>query len=205
MKFQDYMDKEEILITEAGLSRILKKLKDNFAIITAYRRYYDKKENINRNRELRGEFNKRKMGIYPLVGHWKECQLDNVRYEDCPKNQLKDVIERSFLVIKPDEMSIDEFKNLILSLTKKYNQDGSIISIDSTINCIEKSGNMFPIGTGLSLNKISQGYSQYVKKMNIPFVFECELPGGNIGRQLYKSKGLLYPVVDEDDINRMIT
>lgn len=206
MKFKNYLlDKETILVTEAGLSRIIMKIKNNdFAVITAYRDEYDKQENIKRNRSLRSEFNKRKMGVYPLIGHWKECQIPDVDYKDCPSNQLKDVIERSFLVIKPDDMSIDEFKNLIKSLTKKYNQDGSVISINGKINIIEKSGNMFKIGDKLTLNKISQAYSQYVKKTNIPFVFECELPNGIVGRHIYKEHGLSYPIVEKDEINKFV-
>ena len=44
-------------ITEAGLSRIIQKVKsdqEDFIIITAYRGEFDKKENIKRNRTISG-------------------------------------------------------------------------------------------------------------------------------------------------------
>ena len=201
MKFKEYLNESSIddipnnnLLTEAGLSRVISKVKDNdFAVITAYRDKYDKKENIKRNRQLRNEFNQRKMGVYQLIGHWEECQLTDVDYEDCPKNKLIDVIERSYLVVRPNDVSQDEFIDLIKELTKKFDQDGSVLSIDGEINIIEKSGNMFQIGKGLTLNKISQAYSQYVKKQNVPFVFECEVPSTNIGRMLFKKENIKYP------------
>ena len=65
-------------ITEAGLSRIIQKVKsdqEDFIIITAYRGEFDKQENIKRNRDLRAWFNRQKMGVYQLVGHWRECSI----------------------------------------------------------------------------------------------------------------------------------
>lgn len=205
MKFDTYINEsisivDELpnnnLLTEAGLSRIIQKVKiekKDFAIITAYRNTYDKQKNIKRNRELRGIFNSKKMGVYPLVDHWRECQLDNVKYEDCPENELEDVIERLYLVIRPESMDWDEFKDMIKSLAKKFEQDGAIISKDGVVNIIEGNGNMFEIGSEMKLNKIAQAYSQYVKKMNVPFVFEAEVPSTNIGRMIFEKNGLLYP------------
>jgi hypothetical protein len=72
VKIADYLNSNtrNILVTEAGFSRVLQKLKgDTYSTISAYRNQYDKKTNIQRNRDLRGEFNKRKMGVYPLVGY----------------------------------------------------------------------------------------------------------------------------------------
>lgn len=188
------------LLTEAGLSRIIQKVKQekkDFAIITAYRDEYTKKENIQRNRELRSEFNQRKMGVYQLVGHWRECQLDDVDYEDCPENQLKDVVERSYLIVRPQDMIQNDFKDLIATLTKKFDQDGSVISLDGDIHILEKTGNSFQIGTKMTLGKISQAYSQYVKKMNVPFVFEAEIPSTNIGRMIFDRYNILYPKIKE--------
>jgi len=207
MKFKTYMTIDKILISEAGLSRIIKKIrfdKNNFAVITAYRNVNDKKKNESLNKQLRGEFNSLKMGVYPLIGHWQECQIDDVDYKDCPKDKLIDVIEKSYLVVQPKTMETEDFKKLIAKLTKKYNQDGSVLSIDGTINIIEKNGNMFQIGKDVSLNKMSQAYSQYVKKQNTPFVFESIIPSGNIGKQLFQIKGLLYPIVSMNELREII-
>lgn len=209
-KFKEFLNEttEKILLTEAGLSRIVQKIKleqNDFAVITAYRDVHDKEENIKRNRKLRAEFNQRKMGVYQLVGHWQECQIEDVPYKDCPKDQLKDVVERSYMIIRPDEMTQNEFKKLIQNLTKKFDQDGSVISLNGNIQIIEKDGNMFKIGDKVTLNKIAQAYSQHVKKLQVPFVFEgCEIPGNNHGRMLFDLNGLSYPRVEKDEIFELI-
>ncbi len=208
VKIADYLNSNtrNILVTEAGFSRVLQKLKgDTYATISAYRNQYDKKTNIQRNRDLRGEFNKRKMGVYPLVGYWLECQLEGVSYEDCPKEHIVEVIERSYLVVKRDDQTDEEFKELIIYLTKRFDQDGAVLAMNGKYYVVEPSGNSFHIGNNLTLYKIGQAYSRYVKKMDIPFMFEAEIPGSNIGRQIFQSKGLLYPVGVTRDEMRSLT
>lgn len=206
MKLKKYMNEvwsidsfpNNNLLTEAGLSRLILKMKDkDFAVISAYRNEYEKQENIRRNRQLRHEFNSKQMGVYQLVGHWQECSLEGVEYEDCPKDKLIDVIERSYLVVRPESMDVNEFQELIRNLTDKYNQDASVLSINDTIYIITPSGKLSKIGDSITLNKISQAYSQFVKKVNIPFVFEAEVPGSNSGRQVFKLNNVLYPIVTD--------
>ena len=159
------------LISEAGLSRMLSQVKSDqdFAILTAYRGNYTKEQNIARNRDLRSELNRKRMGPYQLVGHWQECQDSSYDYNNCPKNLLKDVIERSYMVVKPKEMEVEEFQKFIISMLQKFEQDGAVYRSGNDINILEKSGNTFKIGSGMSLGKIAQGYSQHVKKTNVPF------------------------------------
>jgi hypothetical protein len=135
------------------------------------------------------------MGIYNLVGHWQECQLSDVDYKDCPKDKLKDSIERSYLVIRPDSLSTDDFKGFIQELVNKFNQDAALVSFDGKVYGLESSGNMFDIGDKIKLNKIAQAYSQFVKKMNVPFVFEgIEIPSSNSSKMVFKECGTLYDV-----------
>ncbi len=62
------------LISEGSFTRMLNVLKTkSFAILSAHRAYFSKQENIQRNRKLRDIFNKKKMGVYQLVGHWTEA------------------------------------------------------------------------------------------------------------------------------------
>ncbi|MFW6007947.1 MAG: hypothetical protein ACOCP8_01670 [archaeon] len=208
MNFRKYIENNDIklssidmlpnnnMLTEAGLARVIQKVKqedNDFAIITAYRDKYSKKENIQRNRKLRSEFNSRKMGVYQLVGHWQECELEDVDYDDCPKDKLVDVVERSYLVIKPKEMQQNDFKELIRKLTSTFNQDASLISLDGNIYLIEPTDKMSKIGDNVTLGKINQAYSQHVKKMNVPFVFEAEVPSSNSGRRMFNVNNILYP------------
>jgi len=207
MKFKEYITgMDEIpnnnLLTEAGLSRVLDKIKTkDFAIITAFRGEFDKKTNIKRNRKLRGTFNTKKMGVYQLIGHWQECQNDTIEYRDCPKEQLVDVVERSYLVVKPNEMGQDEFITLITKLTNEYKQDGSIMSLNGVVNIVDKNGSLTKIGSKVTLNKISQAYSQYIKKQNIPFVFECEVPASNSGRMIMNMENIKYPICEREEVH----
>ena len=91
-------------------------MEDNdFAIISAYRNKFSKKENIKRNRKLRTVLNKKKMGVYQLVGHWLEAP-DGKEYDKVDKNELTDTVERSYFITRPDEMSYTDFEKLIVEL-----------------------------------------------------------------------------------------
>lgn len=196
--FRKFLSEENSLISEASLSRILKKVKfdkKDFGIITSYRDSNSEKENIKTFKQLQLFYNSKKMGGYVLIGHWQECQDDNIEYENCPKDQLVDVIEKSLLVVKPDEMEQKEFEEILLSQVKKYNQDSAIISIDGEINLLFKDGKKMKIGDKVTMNKISQAYSQYIKKQNVPFVFEgIEQPNSISARRVFKEYGQKYDV-----------
>jgi hypothetical protein len=208
MKLKKYLTESSIdeipnnnLLTEAGLSRLLNQIKTkDFFIITAFRSEFDKAKNIQRNRKLRSDLNSEKMGPYQLIGHWRECQDSEIDYNDCPENMLVDVVERSYLATRPESMDLTEFKELVRTLTKRYNQDASIISIDNIIYLMYKDGNMDKIGSGVTLNKISQAYSQHVKKQNIPFVFEVEVPSSISGRMMFKKENVKYPLYEKDEV-----
>ena len=197
-----YVNSENLnIISEAGLSRLLSKYnnsKGTFAIITAYRneengKRLTKNDKIALNRKLRSELNSLKMGVYQLVGHWRECSDPDIDYNECPKNMLVDVIERSYFVPKSASLTDDEFELIILKLTKKYNQDASLLYRDGVSYLLYKTGKKEPKGSDLSLNKLSQAYSQYVKKMNVPFVFEgIEQPSSISGARVMKNENIKY-------------
>jgi hypothetical protein len=193
------------LLSEAGLSRIIQQIsedKKDFAVITAYRSNYDKKQNIKRNRNLRSIFNNMKMGVYQLIGHWQECQEKDengepLKYDKCPKDKLVDSIERSYMVIRSNDISPEDFKKIIVSLTKKFNQDASVVSINGNIEVVGPDGTVYDRYKNVTMGKIAKAYSQHVKKINVPFVFECEIPSTNHGKRFFSENGILYPI----DIN----
>lgn len=191
--YRQYIGGDNVnLICESSLSRLIRLFeRKSFAVITAYRDEMSKQEKIAKNRQLRGILNSKKMGVHQLVGHWRECQLKGVEYKDCPKDQLVDVIERSYFVPKPDSMDFETFEKIIASLVKEFNQDGAIIGDEKGIYIIEGNGSKFKIGSKLELGKISQAYSQHIKKMNVPFVFEgLEQPASITGRMIMKKHGI---------------
>lgn len=192
------------LISEAGLSRLLSQSKNNdFVIITAYRSEYDKKTNIARNRKLRGFFNSKKMGVYQLVGHWRECSDSTIDYDKCPPSKLVDVIERSYMVIRPENMDVSDFLDTVIELTREFDQDGALVKIGNEYKIFGKDGKSFVIGKFMTLGKISQAYSQFVKKMNTPFVFEgVEIPASISGRMMFTLYGVHYPSLSLDEYKK---
>ena len=206
--FEDYSDKlikseKEIkyadgnnncIISEDSLSRTLSVMQDkNFAILTAYRSNFSKAENIVRNRKLRAKLNDHKMGVHQLVGHWQEAPAGK-DYTECNPNELTDVVERSYLVAKPESMPAEEFEQLILQLLTidDETQDAAIIKNEDGIFLLYNNGVKEQIGSECTLGKINQAYSQHVKH-GLPFVFEgTEIPASNISKQMYQKNNILF-------------
>lgn len=182
------------IISEDSLSRTLSIIQDkDFAILTAYRANFTKSENILRNRKLRAILNELHMGVHQLVGHWQEAPAGK-DYTECLPNELTDVIERSYLVAKPESMSSEEFENIICNLLTidGETQDAALIKNENGIFLIYNNGQKEQIGSDVSLGKINQAYSQHVKN-NMPFVFEgIEIPVSNLSKQMYKLHNILY-------------
>lgn len=184
------------IISESSLNRLLDLSKNKeWAIITAYRNSFSKEQNIKRNRILRGYLNNKKMGVHQLIGHWRECQLQDVPYDKCPEDQLVDSIERSYFVAKPDNMDSNKFKNYMLELMdiNGHKQDSIMYSDGDFVYVLGPNGEIYEKFTDLTLNKIEQAYSQHVKKQNTPFVFEgLEIPGSNSGKRVMKYENIKY-------------
>lgn len=189
-------------ISESSFSRILSQMENKeFAILTAYRALdknknkLSKNDNIKRNRILRGALNSLKLGVHQLVGHWRECDDSSIPYRECPDNRLTDVIERSYLVVKPDNMSSEEFYKIIFGLLKidGETQDAFILKDSKGIYAVDNNGSRTFLGTKADVGKIGQGYSQYVKKLKQPFVFEgLEVPSSNMGALVMTKKNVKY-------------
>ena len=198
----EYLTKADVCfgqISEASLSRLWQQSQNNdFGIITAYRGNETKESNVLRNRELRNSLNQKRLGVYPLVGHWQECEDPSIPYDECPPEKLKDVIERSYFVPRNKNISPDDFKNLLFELAKKYQQDAIILKIDylGLFGVYEsKTGNeLVKFEKNVRFNKVQQAYSQYVKKLNVPFIFEgIEFPECiGLAKEVYRKMGFLW-------------
>jgi hypothetical protein len=195
-KYYKYLNcSNQSIISEGSFNRLLDRMKNNdFAIITAYRSTFTKEENIMRNRKLRGILDKNRMGVHQLVGHWQEAP-SGVDYKDAKKSELTDSVERSYMVAKPEKMSDEEFKKIIIDCMTIDNetQDAVVYKHNSTYYIIYNNGEEEKIGDKMTLNKISQAYSQYVKQLDVPFVFEgYEEPVTNLGKQIFRKHNILY-------------
>jgi len=203
--YENKLNNTEVFVCEASLSRMLSHVNQPFAIITAYKAEDDgvkrtKLDNIRQNKNLLNILNSHKMGVHQLIGHWRECSLENTPYNQCPPDKLQDVIERSFFVPMPEEADFDEFKLFITKLGSEFKQNAVIISDGENTNIVDcNTGESIPLGTNVTLGKIGQGYSQHVLKKNVPFVFEgLEQLHGNFARQGATISGIILPPLTEE-------
>jgi hypothetical protein len=184
------------IISEASLSRLLELNKNTeWVIITAHRTNFNKEQNIQRNRNLREFLNSKKMGPHQLIGHWKECSLQGVDWNKCPKDKIKETFERSYFVPKPKNYDSQEFKNLMIDLMTidGETQDAIVYSDGKQIYLLGNKGQVYDTFSDLSLNRISQAYSRHIKKHDIPFIFEgLEIPGSNSGRMVMNYENIKY-------------
>ena len=172
-------------VVHRSLGRLMNRLNEQTcAIITAYRDYdlngdkISKEENIKRNRELRTRFVNNEMWAYSLVGHWQETNE----------------VERSYVISRPRFMPEQEFTDFI----KDYMtidclpQDACIIHTDK-FYILQKDGTTKILGENISINKIEQAFSLWVRKRKLPFKFDyVDEPTSNFGRQYFHICHLLY-------------
>ena len=156
----------QVALNEASLGRVYQHVKragkdGTLGIITAYRFANDKnvkitrKQNVAANRRLLQDIKSQGLGVFKLIGHWRECQDTSVEYEDCPEKDLVDVKEASFGVPGIS-------RDLLLKLTKKYEQDASVYLGPDTGGkavLLWKSGKVDKLGS-FTPQKIAQGWSQ---------------------------------------------
>ena len=189
------------IILEGSFNRLLQQMDStDFAIISAYRKEKTKKENILRNRKLRGILNDKKMGVHQLVGHWQEAP-EGGNHKDAKKSVLTDIVERSYFIARPADMSYSEFRHIIIDLLTidGLAQDCGIIHNNGgDYNVIYPSGTVEKIGSDITMDKVGQAYSHYVKKSDRPFVFEgVESPSSISGMRMFADNGLEYPRIND--------
>ncbi len=156
-------------INEASLGRIYQHMtsggSDSFAILTAFRSGFSKKENLARNKALQSDVRNLGLGFFKVRGYWLECQDSSIDYKDCPDNQKVPVVEVSLFI---PSISFQD----AVRLAKDNKQDGFIyqgIQTKNNVCLIGKSGKVLSKLGKFSPNKIAQAYTQ-VKGRS--FVFE---------------------------------
>lgn len=189
------------IILEGSFNRLLQRMKNkDFAILSAYRKDFTKRENIIRNRKLRKILNDNKMGVHQLVGHWLEAP-EGKDYKDCDKSELTDVIERSYFIAKPDNMSFQDFTDIIIQCLTidGVTQDCCVIhKKGGEYLTLNKEGKTESLGNNVTFNKIAQAYSEYVinkKSKNATFVFEgVECPASNSAHFVFEKYKIHYSI-----------
>lgn len=154
-------------ITEASLSRVWQHANSDrpIALLTAFRGEYSREENIQRNKTLAATIRKLGYGFFFLDGYWIENQGT--------ENEVH-VSEDSLFVIG-NAGEDQQFRQQMIELGAKYNQDGVLVKDLEGAKVYTKTGDvMFDVGS-LAPGKAGEIYSRLRnnKKSNT-FVFESE-------------------------------
>lgn len=170
-------------IYEGSLSRVWQHAESDrpIALITAFRGEYDRDENQRRNKQLAAIVRKMGYGFFFVDGYWIENQ-------GTPEEEH--VSEDSLFVIAP-EGSDKKFRQQMIDLAAKYNQDGVLIKDQDGAKVYDKSGDvMFDVGT-LKPGKAGEMYTKLRnnKKSNT-FVFEGERDDKGFIVRLQKLAGI---------------
>lgn len=157
-------------VTAASLGRVWQHVKDldkqSFAILTSWRSGLSPSQNKSRFKQLEQAVRGLKLGYFKLVGHWRECQDEDVEYDECPPMQLVDTTEPSLFVPGIDMRAAHK-------LGKKYEQDAIIFGgpeSDGKVVLVFKSGKTMPIGK-FSPRTIGQGFSELANQQGRGFAF----------------------------------
>lgn len=149
-----------MILQEKSTSRLYRQMRNPFAIISAFRHEYSHKENHSRNKQLAIDImNYIDVGGLSLIGHWMESPDTSIDWREVPFKNLVDVKEDSYMVPISDNISFDEFKDIIAMLTAKYEQDASIISDGEDIYFLDKNGGMDHFAKNIHFSQDAQAYS----------------------------------------------
>lgn len=120
---QKYTKIAESIYKESGanLNRLIHHYDNrDIAFITAFRAKYSKTQNLKRNKELIDDLKQLRLSSIKVGGGYVETEGD----------EKVEVIEDSFMVIQSNpNISQTDFFNIMIGLTKKFDQDSVLISI----------------------------------------------------------------------------
>jgi len=99
-------------INETKMSRIYQAIKGKpaYAMLTAFRKDYDYNTNTDRNDELKSLLAQKGLSHKRVTGEWIETDKGPVQ-------------EQSLLVVKPEDWDEKEFRDLMVELAGKFDQD----------------------------------------------------------------------------------
>jgi hypothetical protein len=204
LKLKDILteNSEFSLINEAGLSRLFSgvyggNLKQDFCVMSGFRKNYTLKQNRSRNKQIYSELSKYKMGGYPLIGHWKEAP-DDMDWETTPEEMKVPVTEESVWFYRPSYVSINDFQEVCTKLCRMFNQDSVIFGIASDtskegIYYLKKDGSMSLAYSTVRIRpeELGDAYSVMRGNPTNPFVFEgTAQPANIISNMMFKHENM---------------
>ena len=192
------------MINEAGLSRLFAGIKTgdktkDFCVMSAFRKDFTLKQNRSRNKEIFQKLTQYKMGGYPLIGHWKEAP-EGMDWQETPDEMKTPVTEESVWFYRPNELPLESFVKICVSLCNKFNQDSVIVGIassedDNGIYFYNKDGSRTQFASSVTIRpeKLGDAYSIMRGHPTNPFVFEgTAQPVNIIGNMAFKHDNMLW-------------
>lgn len=159
-------------LEESSLSRVFAHSKEtgSFGVLTAFRGGYSLTQNRKRNKEIEGALKNAGYGFTKVKGSYPEEQDDGTTIR---------VDEESFIIILDKTQDSTKFKDFLIRLGKKYDQDSVLYKARGTENAIligtNKSdfpGYMKEVNLGKwSVNRASEFYTKM--KGSRSFTFEA--------------------------------
>jgi hypothetical protein len=184
---------EEGILNEAGLSRVLSHAKNPFAVLTSFRDKYTLKQNRDRNKKLEGDLRSIRAGGIKLIGHWEEAP-DGMDWKEAKKlGKVEDIVEESYFIPKPKDVSVEEFRENILKLVKKYDQDAAVFGDGKMVYLLFPDNSDMKLGPKLTADKMGQAWSKVRRGSGrkVPFVFEGTInPSNNFHRMALQRRGV---------------
>lgn len=163
-------------VTAASLGRVRQHVQNlneqHFAILSANRAGLSPAENKARFKKLIQMVRSLGLGYIKLVGHWMECQDEDIEYEDCPEEDLVDSTEPSLFV--PGMRLKDAHR-----IGGKFQQDAIVYGgpdADGNVVLAFRGSSLSPskmmkIGNKFSPRTIGQGFSELANQQGRGFAF----------------------------------
>jgi hypothetical protein len=147
-------------LNEASLGRVWQHYKSDrpIATLTAFRGEYTYEENVRRNKQLAAEVRELGYGFFFLDGAWIENEWTP---------QEKHVSEDSLFIIG-DEKDDKRFRNEMIHLAKKYNQEGVLIKDSERVAVYDSSGNISFELSNLQPGMMGDVYSRLRTNKELP-------------------------------------
>ena len=151
---------KETLNEGAGLARVVKHMKEDcFGILTAFRGDYTKKQNNERNKNMKGMVRRAGYSYIDLRGSGYVEDGDN------------EVIEDSIFVICPPDEDFDDFSGKIMDIGNAFDQESVIVSDRTAIMLVFQDGSSEVIGDPTKIKTTDIGpYFSKIKGKKFEFM-----------------------------------
>jgi hypothetical protein len=165
-----------------------------FSIVSPFIPKDNVANNVEKLAHFRSFIQDASISLYQIVGQWQAEDLDTYS------------IDKGFLLIKPKDMAIEIFTELVEQSMHLFGQDAfALKSPGENLKCVDKDGNLIKeFSEDLSINMLGRAYACRLPIDKSFSLKGAEIPNGSIGSfQLFKGTGVEY-YLPEDFFERKV-